>query len=101
MGRNIIRKVAMKSVDIFNKIQQEIMHSILKEYLYHYEFFCVNIDLDKYTFCGINSNTVNNKNYGSQQHLQSFYPDIFDVYANCDETHSQQLSFLKFFQQFE
>ena len=90
MGQNLIHKVVMKSVGVHNKIQQEIMHSVFQEYLYHSEFVYVNIHLDKYNVRVINSNSVNNKNYGSQQQSQEFYPNILYVYANRDDTHSQQ-----------
>ena len=60
----------MKFVGICNKSQQEIMHSILQEYLYHSDFVYVNIHLDKYNVSIINSNAVNNNNYVSQQQSQ-------------------------------
>ena len=91
----------MKYIGICNKSQQAIMHSILQEDLYHFDFVCVNIDMDKYNVRVINSNSVNNNNYGSQQQSQQFYQNIFDVYENHDEIHSRQLSFLKFCQQLE
>ena len=55
----------MKSVGICNKSQQDIMHSIFQEDLYHSDFFYVNIHLDKYNVHVININDVNNNNYGS------------------------------------
>ena len=70
MGRNLICKVDMKSLGICSKTQQEIMHSILQEDLYHSDFVYVNIYLDKYNVRIINSNDFNNKNYVSQQQSQ-------------------------------
>ena len=93
-GQTLIRKVAMKSVGVRNKSQQEIMHSILQEDLYHTDFVYVNIHLDKYDVRVINNNSR------SQQDSPAFYQNIFDVYANRDEVHNH-LSFLKFCQQFE
>ena len=78
----------MKYIGICNKSQQAIMHSILQEYLYHFDFVCVNIDMDKYNVRVINSNDVNNKSFGSQKKSQVFYPNLFNVYANHDETQS-------------
>ena len=49
----------------------------------------------------ININAFNNSNSVSQQRSQALYPNIFDVYANHDETHSRQLSFLKLCQKIE
>ena len=95
MGRTLIRKVAMKSVGVRNKSQQEIMHSIMQEKLYHSDFVYVNIHLDKYNIRVINSNTVNNNALGPQQQAQeAFYPNIFDKYAARDEIH-QELSFFQ------
>ena len=91
----------MKYVGICNKSQQDIMYSIFKEDLYHSEFVYKNIHLDKYNVCVIDSNAFKNKSSGSQQQSQAFYPNIFDVYTNRDETHSQQLSFLKLCQKYE
>ena len=86
----------MKSVGIRNKSQQDIMHSIFQEDLYHSDFFYVNIHLDKYNVHVINSNAISNNYYGSKKQSLEFYPNIFDVYADCDETHSQQLIFSNF-----
>ena len=70
MGRTLIRKLSMKYSGIHNKTQQEIMHSILQEYLYHFDFFHVNIHLDKYNVHVININAFNNNNSDSQQQPQ-------------------------------
>ena len=77
------------------------MYSILQDDMCHFDFVYLNIHLDRYNVRVIKRNAVNNNNYVSHQHPQSFYPNIFNVYENCDETHFQQLSFLKFCQQFE
>ena len=77
----------MKSVGICNKSQQEIMNQNLLENFYHSYFVYVNIRLYRYNVRVVNSNSVNNNNSGSQQHLQAFYPNIFDIYLNHDETH--------------
>ena len=67
MGRTLIRKAVMKSVGIRNKIQQEIVHSIFQEYLYHSDFVYVKIHLIKYNVRFININAVNNNNFDSQK----------------------------------
>ena len=79
----------MKSVGIHIKSQQDIVHSILQEDLCQYDFVYVNIHLEKYNVHFINSNAVNNNNYGSQQQSQESYPNIFNFYENRDEAHSQ------------
>ena len=48
----------MKSVGIRNKSQQDIMHSIFQEYLYHSDFVYVSIHLYKYNVRVININAV-------------------------------------------
>ena len=90
-GPTIIRKVALKSVGIRNKTQQEIFHLLMQEALSHSDFTYIKIHLDKHNVRAVNSNNSPDQ--------PAFYPNIFDFYASRQD--GFDMSFLNFCRRYE
>ena len=73
-GTTVIHKLALKSVGIRNKIQQEIFHCILQEALCHPNFSYIKFHLNRYNVRAINSNASPNQ--------PSSLSNNFDFYAS-------------------
>ena len=92
-GSKLIQQIALCSIGERNKSQQEIMHLLLNEAMYHSDFSYVNISLDKYQV-----RTLQRRQ--EQEDGPAFHKNIFDHYATRDTT-LNDMSFLDFCKNFE